>query len=94
MSVRNILLCVFAAAGLNRAAGQAPTIVTHSLIDSGAMPQVFAPGIISTPFSEWSTSFTPDEKTVFSSQGAVYWTIVSSTLEAGKWTKQIGRAHV
>lgn len=59
---------------------------TH-LIDTGIMPQIFAPGIMSTPFSEWSTSFTPDGKTVYSSQGSIYWTIVFSKQQQGKWIK-------
>ena len=58
-----------------------------NLIDTGIMPQVFAPGVISTPYSEWSTSFTPDGQTVYSSQGSIYWTIVFSKQQNGKWMK-------
>ena len=58
-----------------------------NLIDTGAIPQVFAPGIISTPFSEWSTSFTPDGNTVYSSFGAIYWTVIYSKKQNGQWTK-------
>lgn len=58
-----------------------------SVIDTADRPQVFAPGIISTPFVEWSTSFTPDAMTVYSSQGAVYWTIVFSKKQNGTWQK-------
>ncbi len=65
----------------------ASTLHSQSIIDSGMMPQVFAPGVISTPFSEWSTSFTPGAKTVYSSQGAVYWTVVYSNMNNGKWMK-------
>ncbi|SDT45458.1 WD40-like Beta Propeller Repeat [Mucilaginibacter mallensis] len=58
-----------------------------SVIDTADRPQVFAPGIISTPNSEWATSFTPDEQTVYSSQGAIYWTIVFSKKQNGVWQK-------
>ena len=56
-----------------------------NIIDTAVAPQVFAPGAISTPFSEWSTSFTPDGQTVYSSQGAIYWTIVFSKKLNGQW---------
>jgi hypothetical protein len=58
-----------------------------NVVDTGAMPQVFAPGIISTPYTEWSTSFTPDGQTVYSSQGAIYWTIIYSKKQADQWQK-------
>lgn len=54
-------------------------------IDSAATPQLFAAGIISTPYTEWSTCFTPDQQTVYTSRGAVYWTIICSKLKKGKW---------
>jgi Tol biopolymer transport system component len=57
------------------------------VIDTADSPQVFAPGIISTPFTEWSTSFTPDGQTVYSSQGSIYWTIVYSKKQNGTWQK-------
>lgn len=58
-----------------------------NIIDSTAMPQLFAPGILSTPYSEWSTSFTPDGQTVYSAQGGAYWTIIFSQKVKGQWTK-------
>ena len=36
----------------------------QSVVDTSAKPQPFAPGIVTTPFTEWATSFTPDGKTV------------------------------
>ena len=63
------------------------TQIQAGIVDSNAKPEVFAPGIISTPFTEWSTSFTPDGKTVYSSLGAVYWTIVYAKLENNSWQK-------
>ncbi|MEP6465095.1 MAG: hypothetical protein ABJB05_02265 [Parafilimonas sp.] len=56
-------------------------------IDSTAIPKLFAAGIISTPFTEWSTSFTPDQQTVYTSRGAVYWTIICSKFKDGQWQK-------
>ncbi|MEO6839013.1 MAG: hypothetical protein ABI185_11550 [Ginsengibacter sp.] len=70
----------------NIASGQALTY-QRPLIDTGVMPKVFAPGIISTPYTEWSTSFSPDGRTVYSSQGAIYWTIIFSKMSNGQWTK-------
>jgi Tol biopolymer transport system component len=59
------------------------------VIDSHAKAAVFAEGVVSTPYSEWATSFTPDGKTVYFSQGGIYWTILSSTLTDGKWAQPI-----
>jgi Tol biopolymer transport system component len=67
--------------------GVAGSAQQASLLDSGSMPTVFAPGIISTPYSEWATSFSPDGQTVYSSLGAIYWTIVYSKLKDGQWQK-------
>ncbi|WPU92849.1 hypothetical protein SNE25_26345 [Mucilaginibacter sabulilitoris] len=57
------------------------------LIDSGATSQVFAPGILSTPYSEWSVSFSPDGTTAYSSLGDIYWTIISAKQVNGVWQK-------
>jgi len=61
--------------------------VAQNVIDTSSRPSVFAEGVISTPYPEWSTSFTPDGKTVYSSQGGVYWTIVCSKMTDGKWAR-------
>jgi hypothetical protein len=55
-------------------------------IDSSAKVAVFAPGVVSTSFAEWSPAFTPDSKTIYFVQGTIYWTIVYSTKLNGKWT--------
>ncbi len=55
------------------------------IIDTKAKAEIFAPGVVSTPFTEWATSFTPNGKTVYFSRGAVYWTIVSAKNINGKW---------
>jgi Tol biopolymer transport system component len=55
------------------------------LIDSGTMPQVFASRVLSTPYSEWSVSFSPDGKTAYSSMGDIYWTIVYAREVNGAW---------
>jgi Tol biopolymer transport system component len=57
------------------------------LVDSTAMPQLFAPGVVSTPYEEWATSFSPDGHTVYWSQGAVYWTLCSSVRSGDTWSK-------
>lgn len=58
-----------------------------NIIDTGIIPKAFAPGIISTPYSEWSTSFTPDDQTVYSSLGGLYWTVIYSKKRNGQWSK-------
>ncbi|TSJ44467.1 hypothetical protein FO440_09895 [Mucilaginibacter corticis] len=60
---------------------------SRRLIDSGAMPQVFAPGILSTPYSEWSVSFSPDGNTAYSSLGDVFWTIITAKKVNGAWQR-------
>lgn len=58
-----------------------------SLIDSAAQPQVFAPGIVSSSYDEWATSFTPDGKTVYFSRGGVFWTVCSAKNSNGSWER-------
>lgn len=58
-----------------------------SVIDTADRPQIFAPGIFSTPYSEWSMSFSPDGQTGYSSLGAICWTIICSKKQAGVWQK-------
>jgi hypothetical protein len=58
-----------------------------NIIDTAANPQLFADGVVSSPYTEWATSFTPDGKTVYFSRGAVYWTICSSKMVNGMWAK-------
>ena len=58
-----------------------------NIIDTAARASIFADGTVSTPYTEWATSFTPDGKTVYFSQGAIYWTICYSKMIDGKWTK-------
>jgi len=61
------------------------TSVRKPLVAPGTKPEIFAPGMISTPFTEWSTSFTPAGDEVYSSRGAIYWTIISSKKVRGTW---------
>ena len=60
---------------------------SQSIVDTAAKPQAFASGIVTTPYTEWATSFTPDGKTVYFSRGAIYWTMCYSKQVDGKWTK-------
>jgi|GEM_PF-586916 len=59
----------------------------QNIIDTNSKPMVFAAGVVSTPYDEWATSFTPDGNTVYFSQGAIYWTICFSKKVDGKWTR-------
>ena len=64
-----------------------PVQLQANIIDTASKPKIFAEGIVSTRYTEWATSFTPDGETVFFSQGAIYWTICFSKMADGKWTK-------
>jgi Tol biopolymer transport system component len=50
-------------------------------------PTLFGEGVISTPFREWTTTFTPDGQTVYFSQGNVRYAIVYSERVKGRWQK-------
>jgi hypothetical protein len=50
-------------------------------------PQLFGEGVISTPFREWTTTFTPDGQTVYFSRGNLRYAIIYSERVNGKWQK-------
>jgi len=58
-----------------------------NIIDTAARPRVFAPGIISSRFTEWATSFSPDGQTVYFCRAGSYWTICYSKLVKGQWQR-------
>jgi Tol biopolymer transport system component len=60
-----------------------------NIVDTAARPKVFAEGAVSSPYSEWATSFAPDGNTVYFSRGAIYWTICYSKLVDGKWGRPV-----
>ena len=60
-----------------------------NIVDTAARPKVFAAGVVSSPYSEWATSFAPDGNTVYFSRGAIYWTICYSKLVDGKWGRPV-----
>ena len=87
-SKKRVLLLIFFSATLLPFIGYSQSNSIDVLqIDSNLKPQLFAPGIISTPFTEWSTSFSPDQQTVYTSRGALYWTIICSKFINGQWQK-------
>ncbi|MCO5949156.1 hypothetical protein [Mucilaginibacter flavidus] len=61
--------------------------IQADIIDTAANPHLFADGVVSSPYTEWATSFTPNGKTVYFSRGAVYWTICSSKMINGAWAR-------
>lgn len=66
------------------------TSVTHGQGKAAAdpaKPQLFGEGVISTPYREWTTTFTPDGQTVYFSQGNFRYAIVYSEKIKGKWQK-------
>ena len=56
-----------------------------SIIDTAAKAQVFAPGIVSSPFEDAAATFSPDGNTVYFFQGTIYNTVCFSKKENGKW---------
>lgn len=58
---------------------------TSNIIDTAAKAQVFAPGVVSSPYTEWATSFSNDGNTVYFSRGAIYWTICFAKKVNGEW---------
>jgi Tol biopolymer transport system component len=63
------------------------TISKAVFVDINARAQVFAPGIVSSRFDEWATSFTPDNKTVYFSRGGRFWTICFAKNIGGVWRR-------
>ncbi|HEY4324565.1 MAG TPA: hypothetical protein VGN20_11285 [Mucilaginibacter sp.] len=55
------------------------------VVDTGSMPVVFAPGIVSTSFDDGVATFTSDGNTVYFCQSAVYSTVCFSKRINGKW---------
>ena len=87
LSNKKLLFVLIAGLFLSFAVYSQTDSVSILQIDTSAKPQLFAPGIISTPFTEWSTSFSPDQQTVYTSRGALYWTIICSKFIGGEWQK-------
>jgi Tol biopolymer transport system component len=56
-----------------------------TLTTPGVEPALFAPGVVSTMFAEWNTTFTADGRTVFFSRGQ-FWTIMTSTRGRSPWS--------
>jgi Tol biopolymer transport system component len=62
-------------------------LLCYTSLTYGQTPKLFGEGVISTPFREWTTTFTPDGKTVYFSQGASRYAIVYSENQNGHWQK-------
>lgn len=62
-----------------------PAVV--DIVDNHAVPQPFAPGVVTSRYDEWGTSFSPDNKTVYFSRGGVFWTVCYSVLKGGVWQR-------
>jgi len=80
-----IIMCctVFVAFCQNRPQGVSP----QTVIDTNSKAEVFALGVVSTPFNEAVATFTPDGNTVYFYQGTIYSTICFSKKVNGEWTK-------
>lgn len=57
--------------------------------DENIKVEVFAPGIVSTPFIDAAVPFSPDGQTVYFCQGTKYLTICSSRMTNGKWNQPV-----
>ena len=64
-----------------------PAIVKNDLIDSNIEARAFAPGVVSSRFDEWGTSFSPDNKIVYFSRGSRFWTVCFSRNKDGVWQR-------
>src|SRR5258708_20376741 len=51
----------------------------RAIIDEHTAAAPFAPGVVSSKFDEWATSFSPDEKTVYFSRGVTSSAVCFST---------------
>lgn len=76
------MVCLAAANGY----GQDKPVI-YRITDTSSKPAVFAPGIVSTPYEEWSVSFTPDGNTVYFSEGTIYMAVCYSKKVSGGWAK-------
>jgi Tol biopolymer transport system component len=59
----------------------------HAIIDTSARPEVFAPGVVSSPFEEVAATFMPDGNTVYFAQGTLAMEICFSKKVNGEWQK-------
>lgn len=56
--------------------------------DSQPVPQIFAPGVISSPANDGSPTFSPDGNTLFFTRSAANWTVIlESHKTGGQWSK-------
>jgi hypothetical protein len=60
-----------------------------NIIDTASRPKIFAPEVVSSPFTEWATSFAPGEQTVYFCRAGSYWTICYSKYADGKWGRPV-----
>jgi WD40-like Beta Propeller Repeat len=70
--------------------GSADTIsagVPVDIVAPNAQAQPFAPGVVASKYEEWATSFSPDNKTVYFSRGAIYWTVCYAENKGGVWQR-------
>src|SRR5882762_6677321 len=68
---------------INLIYGQNP----NDLIDTGARPMLFAPGIVTSPFEEVAATFMPDGNTVYFAQGTISMEVCYSKKVNGQWAK-------
>jgi len=59
----------------------------RDIIDENTVAAPFAPGVVSSKFDEWATSFSPDEKTVYFSRGVTSSAVCFSTKRNGVWQR-------
>lgn len=59
----------------------------NDVIDTGARPALFAPGIVTSPFEEVAATFLPDGNTVYFAQGTISMEICYSKNINGQWAK-------
>ena len=63
------------------------TLAQPNPIDTTIKPQIFAPGVVSSPFEEVAATFSPDGNTVYFAQGTISMEICYSKRSGNTWSK-------
>jgi WD40-like Beta Propeller Repeat len=85
-----LLLCVSLTLSLIPLAAASPVQNDPATTPASAVPQIFAPGVISGPANDGSPAFTPDGNTIYFSRSNGNWAaILESHKVNGQWSKPI-----
>jgi len=65
----------------------ATTLAQTNPVDTSSKPEIFAPGVVSSPFEEVAATFSPDGNTVYFAQGTISMEICYSKRSNNTWAK-------